>query len=208
MNDCGIKNEGIRFSRGECILRGANGRCLRDDGVRFSHSGVDCKLECNSYKPIVDKVKKLLDAEIERETMTMHPLKNIVKAMVDGDAIIVMSSDDEVIGFIYLKHWDNFIEDSDFVLEIAGLVVEESFRNHGVGVELFSRIISVVDNKYEHKRIIFFANDVSRKLGEKFGFSSQPELLENTEFQELCKGCTKEYRKPKGCRCRVMIKQR
>jgi N-acetylglutamate synthase-like GNAT family acetyltransferase len=186
-------SKSFKFSWGRCVLRDRAGGCTH-------YGGVKCDLRCNLYKFMVEDIKKLLDNEIEKATMTSHPRENIIKSLIDGDAIVVLSLEDEVIGFVYLKHWLGHIE-------IAGLVVEDVFRKHGLGVKLFSEIIFVAESKYESKKIIFFANDASGRLGKKFGFVAQPDLLEDTEFQELCKGCTKEYKKPVNCYCHVMIKQ-
>jgi len=130
--------------------------------------------------------------------MAVHPQERIVQAVIAGDAIIVETNDGKVIGFIYLIHWKNHIE-------IAGLIIEESFRKHKLGGQLFKKALTLAIHKYPKKKIIFFANGVSQKLGEKYNFTPMPELLTSTEFESLCKNCTKEYKKPENCRCRVMV---
>lgn len=183
--------ERVKFLWGKCIFRGQGNMC--------DYYGGNCRLECRLYKFVIVDVKNLLDSEAKKDTMTVHPKEKIVSAIVAGDAIIAQSLDGKVIGFVYLVCWDKHVE-------IAGLVIKKNFRQHGLGRKLFNEILSLASARYGEKQIIFFANDVSKKLGEKQGFSSLPEFLMDPEFQELCRDCTKEYKKPYGCRCRVMMK--
>ena len=184
------ENSNVVFCSGACILRGRNNNC--------DWYNVECKLDCKVYLETINSVKKLLDTEAKKDTMAVHPRERIVKAVINGDAIIAKENNGKIIGFVYLIHWEKHIE-------IAGLIIEESFRKHKLGGQLFKKILALATHKYPKKKIIFFANGVSQKFGKKYNFSPMPELLTSTEFQSLCKNCTKEYKKPQNCRCRVMV---
>lgn len=185
-----LQNNNVILCNGSCVLRGHNNICSRYN--------CECKLDCELYLKIINDVKELLDSEAKKDTMAVHPKERIIEAIVNGDVIIAKNNKEEVIGFIYLIHWKNHIE-------IAGLVVKECFRKHKLGGKLFKDIFTLAQYKYPEKKIIFFANNVSQKFGQKHGFLAMPELIVNPEFQSLCKDCTKEYKKPQDCRCRVMI---
>jgi len=163
--------------------------------------GKKCGLQCLFLQKNVRRIKNLLDREARRNKMAVHPGENIAKALLEDRAITVLSVLGDVVsivGFTYLIPWKNHVE-------IAGLVIRKNYRELGVGGKLFSRAIELAGNKYPQQQVIFFANDVSEKIGRKYGFWSAPYLLTDPESSELCKDCKKEYKKPGGCRCRAMI---
>lgn len=88
--------DSIFYSNGACILRGRKNNC--------NLYGGKCNLDCEMYLETINSVKNLLDTEAKKDTMAVHPRERIVQAVIAGDAIIVKTGDEKVIGFIYLIH--------------------------------------------------------------------------------------------------------
>ena len=146
----------------------------------------------------VDQIINLLQPEAYQGNMAVHSRQQVEQAIKRNEAIIALTNAKKIVGFVYLLPWKNHVE-------IAGLVVHPNYRQQKIGAKLFRKAIALAKRQHPQKTIIFFANNISKNIGKKHGFSMAPKLLTHQEFAGLCQDCLKSYKKPNNCHCQVMI---
>ncbi len=144
----------------------------------------------------IEKIQVMIEVEAKKGLMVEHSDAEIEKAIMSGNALVA-TVDASIIGYVSLISWKNYTE-------VGALIVDNAFRNQGIGKALFKSVVSLAKDKYQEKRVIVLANDISFAISKKYGFVEKSKNWLDDEVWQLCTGCEEENSFP-VCHCRVMV---
>jgi len=144
----------------------------------------------------VKKIKKMLDIEVAKSTMTAHSEEEIKTAIANGDALTAFI-EDVVVGYVELIHWKDY-------LEISALIVDEKYRRCGIGSALIEEAVKLAKTKHSEKELIALTNVISTEIICKHGFVQKKKDWFSDEIWELCSGCQEEKIFP-DCHCVPLV---
>ncbi len=127
--------------------------------------------------------------------------------MLEGKAVIAITSTNEWAGFCYIETWQN----GEYVAN-SGLIVAPQFRKHGLAKSIKEKVFQLSRKKYPNAKIFGLTTGLAvMKINSDLGYEPVPysELTNDTQFWEGCKSCvnydiltSKEF---KNCLCTGML---
>ena len=131
----------------------------------------------------------------------------IEKKMIEGKAVIAITTDNIWVGFCYVEAWghDQFVANS-------GLIVAPAFRKSGVAKLIKRRIFDLSKEKYPQSKIFGLTTGLAvMKINSDLGYEpvTYSELTDDEEFWAGCKSCVNfdilMSKERKNCMCTAML---
>lgn len=115
-----------------------------------------------------------------------HP-DYIIGKMLEGKAIVAISSHGEIAGFCYIEVWEgkNYVANS-------GLIVSEKFRNAGLARKIKEKAFELTRKKYPDAKLFGITTSLAvMKINSELGYKpvTFSELTQDDEFWNGCKSC-------------------
>jgi len=150
-----------------------------------------------SFGHYAEEIEKIIRVEAEEGKMFAWSEAELKEAIDNGNAVLALV-DEEIIGFVSLVIYQNFVE-------VCSLIVATEHREKGIGTSLVQKAVGLASRKYPNKNIILFSNKISFHLGEKNGFVAvDKSALIDDKIWETCPLCS-EYKEFPDCHCRPMM---
>lgn len=111
-----------------------------------------------------------------------------IKAKIlEGKAIVAISSDNEIAGFCYIEAWEgkNYVANS-------GLIVDEKFRNAGLARRIKLKAFELTRKKYPDAKLFgITTSSAVMKINSELGYKpvTFSELTQDDEFWNGCRSC-------------------
>jgi hypothetical protein len=132
---------------------------------------------------------------------------SIIRKMVEGKAIIAVTSKNEWIGFSYIETYEN----NQFVSN-SGLIVSPAYRQCGVAKAIKQRIFELSRNLYPEAKIFSITTGAAvMKMNTRLGFEpvTYGEITKEKKFWHGCKSCVNYQtllgKDCKNCFCTAML---
>lgn len=130
----------------------------------------------------------------------------IEKKMLEGKAVIAVTTDGTWVGFCYIEVWKG-----DYVAN-SGLIVSPDFRKGGVAKAIKKRIFELSRQKYPEAKIFGLTTGLAvMKINSDLGYEpvTYSELTDDEEFWAGCKSCVNYdilmSKQRKNCMCTAML---
>ena len=127
--------------------------------------------------------------------------------MLEGKAVIALSSEGEWAGFCYIEAWGH----GKYVAN-SGLIVSPNFRKSGLAREIKREVFKLSRSKYPHSKIFGLTTSAAvMKINSDLGYYpvSYADLTDDEEFWKGCQSCVNyEILKSKNrqnCLCTGML---
>ncbi len=131
----------------------------------------------------------------------------IEKKMLEGKAVIALTSSGEWAGFCYIESWSH----GKFVAN-SGLIVKAEFRKTGLAKEIKERIFQLSRTKYPQSKIFGLTTGLAvMKINSDLGYEpvTYQELTTDEEFWNGCKSCVNHSilmaKERSNCLCTAML---
>lgn len=131
----------------------------------------------------------------------------IEKKMLEGKAVIALTTDGTWVGFCYIEAWGH----EQFVAN-SGLIVSPAFRKSGVAKQIKRRVFDLSREKYPHAKIFGLTTGLAvMKINSELGYEpvTYSELTDDEEFWAGCKSCVNYdilmSKDRKNCMCTAML---
>jgi len=131
----------------------------------------------------------------------------IHKKMMEGKAVIALTSSGEWAGFCYIESWSH----GKFVAN-SGLIVKFEYRKSGLAKEIKERIFQLSRTKYPKAKIFGLTTGLAvMKINSDLGYEPVPyqELTTDEEFWSGCKSCVNfnilTAKERSNCLCTAML---
>jgi hypothetical protein len=131
----------------------------------------------------------------------------VAQKMLDGKAVIAISSAGEWAGFCYIETWGhgNYVANS-------GLIVAPQFRKGGLAKRIKQEIFNLSRNKYPNAKIFGLTTGLAvMKINSELGYEpvTYSELTDDDAFWNGCKSCVNYEilvsKERKNCLCTAML---
>jgi hypothetical protein len=131
----------------------------------------------------------------------------ITQKMLEGKAVIALTSKDRWAGFCYIETWShgNYVANS-------GLIVAPEFRKSGLAREIKKKIFELSKSKYPEAKIFGLTTGLAvMKINSDLGYEpvTYSELTQDDEFWKGCKSCVNfeilKSKERKNCLCTAML---
>ncbi len=131
----------------------------------------------------------------------------LVQKMLEGKAVIAMSTDGEWAGFCYIETWSH----GSYVAN-SGLIVSPDFRKYGLAKRIKGEIFKLSRAKYPDSKIFGLTTGLAvMKINSKLGYEpvTYSELTDDEAFWAGCKSCINfnilMSKDRKNCLCTAML---
>ena len=131
----------------------------------------------------------------------------IANKMLEGKAVIALTSLGQWIGFCYIEEWSH----GKFVAN-SGLIVAPEFRKSGVAKLIKQRIFNLSREKYPEAKIFGLTTGLAvMKINSDLGYEpvTYSELTDDEDFWAGCKSCVNYdilmSKGRKNCMCTAML---
>jgi hypothetical protein len=131
----------------------------------------------------------------------------VIRKMIEGKAIIAVTSKNEWVGFSYIETYEN----NGFVSN-SGLIVAPAYRQCGVAKAIKQRIFELSRTLYPDAKIFSITTGAAvMKMNTKLGFEpvTYNEITKEKKFWEGCKSCVNYQsllsKNCKNCFCTAML---
>jgi len=131
----------------------------------------------------------------------------IESKMLEGKAVIALSSSDELAGFCYIESWGH-----DRYVANSGLIVSENFRNQGLAQKIKEKAFKLSRRRFPDAKLFGLTTSLAvMKINSDLGYRpvTFSELTDDEKFWNGCKSCvnyeilqSKEF---KNCLCTGML---
>lgn len=129
------------------------------------------------------------------------------KKMLEGKAVIAVTTEGEWIGFCYIEAWGH----NQFVAN-SGLIVAPAYRKTGVAKAIKQRIFALSRERYPDAKIFGLTTGLAvMKINSDLGYEpvTYSELTDDEEFWAGCKSCVNfdilMSKDRKNCMCTAML---
>jgi hypothetical protein len=131
----------------------------------------------------------------------------IQQKMLDGKAVIALSSDNQWAGFAYIESWENgrFVSNS-------GLIIHPEFRNQGLARSIKGKIFQLSRKKFPGAKIFgLTTSQAVMKINSELNYEPvvYSEITGDDKFWEGCKSCVNHSillsKNRKNCLCTAML---
>lgn len=131
----------------------------------------------------------------------------IAAKMLEGKAVIALSTLGEWVGFCYIEEWSH----GQFVAN-SGLIVAPDFRKSGVAKTIKQKIFNLSREKYPDAKIFGLTTGLAvMKINSDLGYEpvTYSELTDDEDFWAGCKSCVNYdilmSKGRKNCMCTAML---
>jgi len=131
----------------------------------------------------------------------------IEQKMLEGKAIIALTTDHKWAGFCYIETWQN----EEYVAN-SGLIVSPAYRQHGLARKIKFKIFELSRSKYPHAKIFGLTTGLAvMKINSELGYEpvTYSELTHDKKFWAGCKSCVNyeilQSKNFKNCLCTAML---
>ncbi len=131
----------------------------------------------------------------------------IIEKMMEGKAVIALTSDGKWAGFCYIETWSH----GEYVAN-SGLIVAPDFRKHGVAKKIKDAIFLLSREQYPDAKIFGLTTGLAvMKINSDLGYEpvTYSELTQDEEFWKGCRSCVNyeilESKERKNCLCTAML---
>lgn len=135
--------------------------------------------------------------------------KYIEKKINNGQAVIALSEEGELAGFVYIETWQN-----KEYLANSGLVVHPDYRNIGLAKRIKLKVLKLSNEMYPGSKVFGITTSLAvLKINYELGYRpvTFSELTTDDEFWNGCKSCPNydilERNSRKNCLCTGMLLQ-
>ena len=132
---------------------------------------------------------------------------SIIRKMVEGKAIIAVTSQNEWVGFSYIETYEN-----DQFVSNSGLIVSPAYRRCGVAKAIKKRIFDLSRSLYPNAKIFSITTGAAvMKMNTELGFEpvTYNKITKAQKFWQGCKSCvnyqTLLAKDCKNCFCTAML---
>jgi len=139
--------------------------------------------------------------------ISKRSIESVVEKMINGKAVIALTSSAEWVGFSYLETWEN----GSFVSN-SGLIVAPKFRNSGVAKCIKNRVFRLSRRIYPKAKIFSITSGTAiMKMNSALGFEpvTFEEITHDFKFWDGCKSCINydilQRKKNCNCLCTAML---
>jgi hypothetical protein len=130
----------------------------------------------------------------------------IQQKMLEGKAVIALSSENEWAGFCYIETWDGgYVANS-------GLIVSPNFRKSGLAKMIKAEIFELSKKKYPQAKIFGLTTGLAvMKINSDLGYEpvTYSELTDDEQFWKGCQSCVNYdilmSKERKNCLCTAML---
>ncbi|MBC6109400.1 N-acetyltransferase [Pedobacter fastidiosus] len=133
--------------------------------------------------------------------------ESISQKILEGKAVIAVTTTNEWVGFSYFETWEN----GNFVSN-SGLIVAPKFRNSGVAKCIKNRIFKMSRRIHPNAKIFSITSGAAiMKMNSDLGFEpvTYAEITHDFDFWEGCKSCVNydilNQKKKCNCLCTAML---
>src|SRR5215468_8748815 len=127
--------------------------------------------------------------------------------MIEGKAVIALTTDGTWVGFCYIEEWSH----GEFVAN-SGLIVSPAFRKTGVAKLIKKKIFDLSRKKYPNAKIFGLTTGLAvMKINSDLGYEpvTYSELTQDETFWAGCKSCVNYdilmSKDRKNCMCTAML---
>ena len=131
----------------------------------------------------------------------------IESKMLEGKAVIALSSSDELAGFCYIESWGH-----DLYVANSGLIVSENFRNQGLAQKIKEKAFKLSRRRFPDAKLFGLTTSLAvMKINSDLGYRpvTFSELTDDEKFWNGCKSCVNyeilESKEFKNCLCTGML---
>lgn len=131
----------------------------------------------------------------------------IENKMLEGKAVIAVTTDGEWVGFCYIETWSH----GEYVAN-SGLIVSPQFRKSGVAKRIKHAIFNLSREKYPEAKIFGLTTGLAvMKINSELGYEpvTYSELTQDEAFWAGCKSCVNydilTMKERKNCLCTAML---
>ncbi len=131
----------------------------------------------------------------------------IHEKILDGNAVIAVTTANEWVGFIYMDIWDN----GNYISH-CGLIVAPPFRRLGIATRLKEKIFELSRTRFPDAKIFGITTTLATmRINSKLGLEpvTFSEIVKDVEFWNKCKSCVHyaDLHKAgfKNCFCTAMM---
>lgn len=131
----------------------------------------------------------------------------IESKMLEGKAVIALSSSDELAGFCYIESWGH-----DRYVANSGLIVSENFRNQGLAQKIKEKAFKLSRKRFPQAKLFGLTTSLAvMKINSDLGYRpvTFSELTDDEKFWNGCKSCVNyeilESKEFKNCLCTGML---
>lgn len=111
----------------------------------------------------------------------------LVKIMLDGKAVIAVTTNGELAGFCYIETWGH----GEYVAN-SGLIVKPVFRSAGIGKRIKKAAFALSRHRFPDAKVFgITTNSQVMKINNELGYRpvSFPELTQDEAFWAGCQSC-------------------
>ena len=130
----------------------------------------------------------------------------LVQKMVEGKAVIALTTSNEWVGFCYIETWEG-----EYVAN-SGLIVAPAYRKSGVAKAIKERIFQLSREKYPEAKIFGLTTGLAvMKINSDLGYEpvTYSELTQDEKFWSGCQSCVNfdilMSKERKNCLCTAML---
>lgn len=131
----------------------------------------------------------------------------IENKMLEGKAVIAMTTDGKWVGFCYIETWSH----GEYVAN-SGLIVSPEFRKSGVAKRIKQAVFNLSREKYPNAKIFGLTTGLAvMKINSDLGYEpvTYSELTQDEAFWAGCKSCVNydilTMKERKNCLCTAML---
>ncbi len=131
----------------------------------------------------------------------------LVDKMLEGKAIIAVTTDNRWVGFCYIETWSH----GDYVAN-SGLIVAPEFRKSGVAKRIKQTVFNLSKEKYPASKIFGLTTGLAvMKINSELGYEpvTYSELTQDEAFWAGCRSCVNfdilTMKERKNCLCTAML---
>lgn len=157
---------------------------------------IDILLADSSFGHFAKELADMTLAESKNNRMLAWREDELRKAMEERNAFVAFSKIG-LSGFVCLVSYQKYIE-------ICALIVKVGRRGKHDGTRLMKVIIELAEEKYPDKRVVLLANEISFRMGERFGFVAIDKNDLDDEIRTGCAACPERKNYP-DCHCQPML---
>lgn len=168
--------------------------------VRIANSG-----DAHFAETIVKEMEE--SAKARGTGIAKRSIQYIIEKMIEGKAVIALTSTSIWVGFCYIEEWSN----REFVAN-SGLIVAPAFRKTGVAKQIKRKIFELSRNKYPNAKIFGLTTGLAvMKINSDLGYEpvTYSELTQDETFWNGCKSCVNYdilmSKEKKNCLCTAML---
>ncbi|MGF7233158.1 GNAT family N-acetyltransferase [Arachidicoccus sp.] len=168
--------------------------------VRIANDG-----DTGYAQEIVDEMAD--SAKVRGTGIAKRSPEYIAKKMLEGKAVIALSTDGHWAGFCYIEEWSH----GKFVAN-SGLIVSPNFRKSGVAKRIKETTFALSRKKYPDAKIFGLTTGLAvMKINSDLGYEpvTYSELTDDDEFWAGCKSCVNYdilmSKDRKNCMCTAML---